>query len=241
MKRSMALMLAMVLAVPMSVYGAEEKEVRFWKDGQEIFLEDKVLRKNGKLMLSKCDIEHLIGSKGGKGDILGFGLGDINTPVALAGQSNMAIGDRKVLEKEHQIKEVEEEFVSNRERYAPVRDVAEALGFRVTWKKENGKEYVFLETQKKMPALTVSLWYDREKDTISGMITNKEPQTFLYGGKYELSRLTENGWESVYGAQPGDIDEIGYYMTACREATGEDGISEHQWHMNKNLRKGDTA
>lgn len=235
MKRFLFFFAAMTFAMG-SIAFAAEQDVQFLRDGKEIVLADEVIQKNGKWMLSKADMEKLIGSKGENPENYYFGLGDGDMPVVLAENSGTTIINGKLLhgtpEGINQWDVLEEDmFIQNRTWYVPCREVAQALGYGVTWKKEDGQEIVSLETERKMPEITLSVEYDRKNHKLICVIENHEPQTFTIGNlNNRIDRMIEYfgwGWERfsyVGDSKVGPEVYQGQRMVPLREGEA-DGVT----------------
>ena len=79
--------------------------------------------------------------------------------------------------------------------------------------------------------------YDANRNEVQGRIQNEESQSFLYGAEFTIERKTENCWERVKKAEPGDIDDYGLTMSAKR--AGEDGITDISYRMRTKLTAGE--
>ena len=119
--------------------------------------------------------------------------------------------------------------------YLPCRDYAEAIGYQVDWYLLDG-DNILLRAQE-MPEVTLNVEYDANRNEVQGRIQNEESQSFLYGAEFTIERKTENGWERVKKAEPGDIDDYGLTMSAKR--AGEDGITDISYWMRTKLTAGE--
>lgn len=119
--------------------------------------------------------------------------------------------------------------------YLPCRDYAEAIGYQVDWYLLDGDNILLRE--KEMPEVTLNVEYDANRNEVQGRIQNEESQSFLYGAEFTIERKTENGWERVKKAEPGDIDDYGLTMSAKR--AGEDGITDISYRMRTKLTAGE--
>lgn len=198
------------------------------------------IKKDGKWMVSLEDLERLTGTQAVEGkDSIVFRKAVVSTGVALEGEVTAyfqkdgtllqaANGSYRKLQKT--------EFRQGDILYLPCRDYAEAIGYEVQWFLFDG-DCILLRGQKEMPELTLSVEYDANKNQLQGKIENREPQLFLYGEEFTIERKTENGWERVKKAEPGDIDDYGLTMSAKR--AGEDGITDISYQMRTKLTAGE--
>lgn len=191
------------------VFGTEN--VQILRNGEKVQLSLSMLRQDGTLMLPLRDIAELTQSELRQGDgvtVLGYRME----------------GSSVVLEYEQTVTLVGDTLYDRRNRRIPlagkgqdgrnflsVRMAAEALGYTVKWSKADGVETLSLE-RPAMPKITLEAAYDRARQKVSGVIRNREPQSFTYGSEFMLERRTEAGWERMREAEWKDIDDIGLYM-----------------------------
>lgn len=237
MKKAVCLALAMSVAMGTTAFAAEQR-VRFFREN-DITLQNPPIKKDGKWMVSLEDLERLTGTQATEGkDSITFHK-SVGLTGAELGKDAVAYfrEDGTLLEGVNGSyrKMDAAEFREGDILYLPCRDYAEAIGYEVNWFLFDG-DNIELRAQE-MPEVTLNVEYDANKNEVQGRIQNEEPQSFTYGAEFTIERKTENGWERVKKAEPGDIDDYGLTMSAKRE--GEDGITDISYRMRTKLTAGE--
>lgn len=237
MKKAVCLALAMSVMMGTTAFAAEQR-VRFCRE-HDITLQNPPIRKDGKWMVSLEDLERLTGTQATEGkDSITFHK-SVGLTGAELGKDAMAYfqKDSTLLEGVNGSyrKMDATEFREGDILYLPCRDYAEAIGYQVEWYLLDG-DNILLRAQE-MPEITLNVEYDANKNEVQGRIQNEEPQSFLYGAEFTIERKTENGWERVKKAEPGDIDDYGLTMSAKR--AGEDGITDISYRVRTKLNAGE--
>ncbi len=241
MKRTVCLALAMSMVMGTTAFAAEQK-VTFMRESEVVLQnpQNPPIKKDGKWMISLEDLERLTGTQAVEGkDSITFHK-SVGLTGAELGKDAMAYfqKDSTLLEGVNGSyrKMDATEFREGDILYLPCRDYAEAIGYEVQWFLLDG-DCILLRGQKEMPELTLSVEYDANRNEVQGRIQNEEPQSFLYGAEFTIERKTENGWERVKKAEPGDIDDYGLTMSAKR--AGEDGITDISYRVRTKLNAGE--
>ena len=237
MKRAVCLALAMSMVMGTTTFAVEQR-VRFCRR-DDITLQNPPIKKDGKWMVSLEDLEQMTGTQATKGkDSITFHKSVVLTGAELGKDAAAYFQkDGTLLEGVNGSyrKMDATEFREGDILYLPCRDYAEAIGYQVDWYLLDG-DNILLRAQE-MPGVTLNVEYDANRNEVQGRIQNEESQSFLYGAEFTIERKTENGWERVKKAEPGDIDDYGLTMSAKR--VGEDGITDISYRMRTKLTAGE--
>lgn len=208
------------------IFGAEN--IQILRDGEEVRLSSDIVRQDGTLMLPLRDIAELTQSELRQEDgvtALGYRM-EGGSVVLEYEQTATLVGDTLYDRRNRRIPLAGKALRQDGRIFLPVRMAAEALGYTVKWNKADGVETLSLE-RPVMPKITLDVAYDRVGQKVSGVIRNREPQSFTYGYEFMLERRTEAGWERVREAEWKDIDDIGLYMEGRVEGLS-DGETAYQ-------------
>lgn len=237
MKRTVCLALAMSMVMGTTAFAAEQR-VRFCRR-DDITLQNPPIKKDGKWMVSLEDLERMTGTQATEGkDSITFHKSVVLTGAELGKDAAAYFRkDGTLLEGVNGSyrKMDATEFREGDILYLPCRDYAEAIGYQVDWYLLDGDNILLREQE--MPEVTLNVEYDANRNEVQGRIQNEESQSFLYGAEFTIERKTENGWERVKKAEPGDIDDYGLTMSAKR--AGEDGITDISYRMRTKLTAGE--
>lgn len=80
--------------------------------------------------------------------------------------------------------------------YIPLREMAEGIGYTVTWKKTGDMQGFFLESPA-MPQMTATAVYDREKQMISMTMDTQTEGVYFYQPEFFIQKWEDGEWKRV--------------------------------------------